>query len=168
MRNFGLSTIVLIAIAAVPGTSYAQYIYDAEPSLSVPTPQEELAETPRTELYSVAINDQRAKQHNARKAVSGLSEHIVQANTLSSLRSLPPTSNGYYVKAGAFQSFENAQQLHADLFAIGSAQITHRQANGRDYYGVYLGPWKTEAEAMSAFGLALDAEMQDGKIIAPH
>ena len=73
----------------------------------------------------------------------------------------------YLIKAGAFRSFENAERLYARLHAIGPAQIVHRTANGQDFYGVYLGPWQSEADAFTAYSQALDAGMQDGKIIQP-
>ena len=73
----------------------------------------------------------------------------------------------YMIKAGAFRSFENAERLYARLHSVGPAQIVHRSANGQDFYGVYLGPWKTETDAFTAYGQALDAGMQDGKIIQP-
>lgn len=89
-----------------------------------------------------------------------------QQNTVK-LQTLAPDANGYTIKAGAFRSFQNAQKLHAKLYSIGSARIISRQANGMDFYGVYLGPWATEEEAFKAYSLAMDAGMQDGKILDP-
>ncbi len=83
------------------------------------------------------------------------------------LRALPPGATGYMIKAGSFRTFENAERLQAQLFSIGTAKIVPRRANGKDFYGVYLGPWATEAEAFTAYGLAMDAGMQDGEIIDP-
>ena len=169
MHRFGsalLAAGVSVFILTLPASAQAQY--EVQPSLPVPTPPEEQAEAKTPEFYSMAIDGVKPIPFNARNKAAEISTHQRLVETTSKLRSLPPESRGYLIKAGAFRSFENAQRLHAKLFSIGSAQITHRQAKGLDFYGVYLGPWKTREEAQIAYDLALKAGMQDGEIIAPN
>lgn len=161
-----LSVFALGCAFAAP--AFAQSRHDVEPSLPVPTPPEERAEMTTPEFYAVANNGELPRAFDARRTAAKIAARQSHKEVASQLRTLPPESRGYYVKAGAFQSFENAQRLHAKLFAIGSAQITHREAHGQDFYGVYLGPWKTQAEAEAAYELALKAGMQDGAVIAPR
>lgn len=141
-------------------------------SLMVPMPAEERQELAQAR-FRQAQNDQMVPRQPTfqtgtplgRPLVEARQEQRITAPTPEPLQSLPTGAAGYMIKAGSFRSFANAQSLHAKLYAIGSARIIPRQANGMDFYGVYLGPWSTEAEAFQAFSLAMDAGMQDGKII---
>lgn len=164
IRRFALPLLGSIAFGA--GTASAQ---TAEPSLPVPMPIEERMELPAEgQYYSVAKNGVSPRPFDARAAASrsGISSKPIDRTRVeTNLRTLPPGENGYFIKAGAFRQFDNASRLHASLFSVGSAQIIHRVAAGQDYYGVYLGPWKSHAEAEAAYKLAVDAGMQDGKIV---
>ncbi len=102
-----------------------------------------------------------------RSSVAAQQQQQAYQQTSNKLQTLAPDANGYTIKAGSFRSFENAQRLHAKLYSIGSARIVPRQADGMDFYGVYLGPWATEKQAFQAYTLAMDAGMQDGQIIDP-
>ncbi len=141
-------------------------------SLMVPMPDEERQELAQARLRQ-AQNDQMVPRRPTFQSGTPLGRPLVEARqeqsittpTSEPLQSLPTGAAGYMIKAGSFRSFANAQSLHAKLYAIGSARIIPRQANGMDFYGVYLGPWATEAEAFQAYSLAMDAGMEDGKII---
>ncbi|MFC7291962.1 SPOR domain-containing protein [Hirschia litorea] len=144
-------------------------------SLPVPMPAEERQELAQAR-YRQAQNAQIAQHQPSYQTGTPLGRPLVEARKESSpsaptaepLQTLSSDATGYMIKAGSFRSFANAQSLHAKLYAIGSARIIPRQANGMDFYGVYLGPWATEAEAFQAFSLAMDAGMEDGKIIDPE
>ena len=157
-----------LLFASSASSALAQEFY--EPSLPVPVPSEDAQQSQQSgDYYAVAaIDGSVPRAFDARRQAAEVAARRARTETISQLRTLPPSSPGYYVKAGSFRSFENAQQLHASLFAIGSAQITHRKANGQDFYGVYLGPWRNEAQAKEAFILAMDAGMQDGAIVPPR
>ncbi len=141
-----------------------------EPSLPVPMPVEERLEMKRDgEYLSVARNGVLPKPFDARAVANSDLAPVSQAADRSlaetTLRTLPVGQDGYYIKAGAFRDFDNAARLHASLFAVGSAQIIHRAAQGQDFYGVYLGPWETQSQANAALTMATRQGMQDAQIV---
>lgn len=174
MKRTSFTRTDLAAITAIilTGAMSAHAQAMREPSLPVPTPIEErnymAARSYEGETYA-ANSMNRAPVALGRSSVRANAQPLTAAGPAEdALRSLPPGANGYQIKAGAFRSFENAQRLYARLYSIGSARIEPRTANGDTFYGVYLGPWKTQSEAFTAYGQAMDAGMQDGKIIDPQ
>ena len=164
---------VLISAGLASFITFAPLSASAQ-SLPVPMPIEE-----QRELQDASLRQQFRQEFAGstpvfqqgiplgRASVAAQQQRQTQVIMEKKLQTLAPNANGYTIKAGSFRSFENAQRLHAKLYNIGSARIVPRQAGGMDFYGVYLGPWATEDEAFQAYSLAMDAGMQDGKILDP-
>jgi len=60
------------------------------------------------------------------------------------------TTTGYYVQAGAFGNYDNAQRFYQNLLdkGITNAQIIEeRKTNGTILYKTWIGPYQTSATA---------------------
>jgi cell division protein FtsN len=150
----GLSAIGLLAVSTP--NAIAQ-------SLPVDTPYEELMESGDTQ-YIAGYNQGVRSLPLGRASVEAMNKKQARQAAYNGL-SVSQNGHGYTVKAGAFRNFENAKRLQAKLYSIGPSRIEPRTANGMEFYGVYLGPWKTEGDAFTAYSMAIDKGMQDGTII---
>ncbi|ACT58058.1 SPOR domain-containing protein [Hirschia baltica] len=172
MSVFKKSTLICAGFAAL---SFSVMNAASAQSLPVPMPIEEQRELEDARLRQKTDEEYAGRTLTftqgvplGRSSVASSQINPISRSNTPQLQTLPSNASGYTIKAGSFQSFENAQKLHAKLYAIGSSKIIPRRANGKDFYGVYLGPWATEAEAFQAFTLAMDAGMQDGQILDPQ
>ncbi len=173
-----VSNYILKSATAFAAFSVLSFSPAIAQSLPVPMPFEEQRELDdarmrqqSTDLYAGAAPVFQQGQPLGRgyvEAQQNLANQQEFVQQTSRLQTLAPGASGYTIKAGSFRSFENAQRLHAKLYNIGSARIVPRHANGQDFYGVYLGPWASETQAFEAYSLAMDAGMQDGKILDPE
>jgi rare lipoprotein A len=81
--------------------------------------------------------------------------------------SIPPASGGYFVQAGAFASYDNAERLRAALSTYGGASIGQTaNQHGVPMYRVRIGPYASEDEAYNVRSAVQRAGYADARVVS--
>ncbi len=82
------------------------------------------------------------------RPASAIPEKVSRDGTPSGLVTQRPVKKtNIFVQAGAFNRFENANQVRARLTPVGPVKVTSVLVNGRDFYRVRVGPLGSVSEA---------------------
>ncbi len=92
---------------------------------------------------------------------------VARSAVVPVVATVPPVSGGYFVQAGAFASFDNAERLRVALAAFGGTSIGQTtNAHGVPMYRVRIGPYTSEDEAYNVRGAMQRAGHGDARVVS--
>ena len=78
---------------------------------------------------------------------------------------LAPVGSGYFVQAGAFSTFDNAERVRATLARFGGSSISQTSFGPTSLYRVRLGPFASADAAQTTMGRVQQAGYRDARVV---
>jgi cell division protein FtsN len=80
---------------------------------------------------------------------------------------VPPATGGYFVQAGAFANYGNAERLRASIARFGETSIGQAtSAQGAPIYRVRIGPYVSEDQAYNVRSALQRAGHADARVVS--